>query len=124
VTKEVAVAVDGIHNIHLQTHNWGKAVAFWRELGFALEEEAGGSGMLQAPGGGPYLYLEEVPEGRSLVQDVYLNVVDADVFSPGPPVEVVSGFQPTHWGTSVMVVRDPDGRLFHLQDPTGKAGQG
>lgn len=46
------MAVTGVHHLYLETHNWGKTVAFWTELGFTLEDDFGGSGILRAPGGG------------------------------------------------------------------------
>jgi hypothetical protein len=36
---------------------------------------------------------------------------------PGPAVEVVSGFEDTHFGTREMTVRDPDGRPWVVQAP-------
>ena len=36
-------------------------------------------------------------------------------FRPGPPVEAVSPFADTRYGTREMIVRDPDGRLWNLQ---------
>ena len=32
-------------------------------------------------------------------------------------VDVVFDWTATHWGTQVMTVRDPDGRLFRLEAP-------
>ena len=34
-------------------------------------------------------------------------------------VDVVFDWTPTHWGTQVMTVRDPDGRLIRLEAPAG-----
>lgn len=107
------MAVDGIDHMYLPTTNWGKSVAFWTELGFTLEDVSGESGTLRPAGGGPYLYLEEVPEGTRLDPEIYFRVSEG--FAPGPPVEVVTSFTPTHWGTRVMDVEDVDGRVFHLE---------
>jgi uncharacterized glyoxalase superfamily protein PhnB len=46
-----------------------------------------------------------------------LRVPDAAVFEPPGSIEVVTPFEPTHWGTQAMTVRDPDGRLWSLQAP-------
>ncbi len=46
-----------------------------------------------------------------------LRVPDSDAFDTEPVVEVITPFQPTHWGTQQMTVRDPDGRLWSLQAP-------
>lgn len=48
---------------------------------------------------------------------IVLKVPDADAFRPDPAVEVVTGFEDTHFGTKGMTVRDPDGRIWSLQAP-------
>jgi len=106
--------VEGIDYVYLETHNWGRSAKFWQELGYDLALDLGTSGRFDPPGGGPGVFLEEVPEDREPASQVYL-AVDSAAFSPGAPVEVVSGFEPSHWGTQLMVVRDPDGRRFVLQ---------
>jgi len=105
---------DRVHHIYIETHNWGKTVAFWRALGFDLDEDRGKtSGLLRPRGGGPYVYVAEVPSEREL--KVELHLAANDEATPGPPVEVVSPFAATHWGTREMAVRDPDGRLVMLE---------
>ena len=104
---------DRVHHIYIETHNWGKSVAFWRALGFQLDEERGTSGMLRPSGGGPYIYLAEVPGDRELALELYLSATDET--TPERPAEVVAPFAPTHWGTREMAVRDPDGRLVKLE---------
>jgi uncharacterized glyoxalase superfamily protein PhnB len=46
-----------------------------------------------------------------------LKVADPDAFRPDSAIEVVSPFEDTHFGTKLMTVRDPDGRLWSLQAP-------
>jgi uncharacterized glyoxalase superfamily protein PhnB len=46
-----------------------------------------------------------------------LAVADADAFELDASVEVVDGWEDTHWGTRLMTVRDPDGREWKLQAP-------
>ena len=46
-----------------------------------------------------------------------LAVADADAFGLEASVDVVSGWEDTHWGTRLMTVRDPDGREWKLQAP-------
>ena len=46
-----------------------------------------------------------------------LKVADADAVELDAAVEVVSGWEETHWGTRQMTVRDPDGREWKLQAP-------
>ena len=104
---------ESIHHIYIETHNWGKSVAFWRALGFKLSDERGTSGMLRPSGGGPYVYLAEVPADRTPAMELYLAATDEE--APQRPAEVVAPFAPTHWGTREMAVRDPDGRLVKLE---------
>ena len=102
-----------IHHIYIETHNWGKSVAFWRALGFQLDDDRGTSGMLRPSDGGPYIYLAEVPADRKAAVELYLAATDET--APERPAEVVAPFAPTHWGTREMAVRDPDGRLVKLE---------
>jgi uncharacterized glyoxalase superfamily protein PhnB len=48
--------------------------------------------------------------------DVYLGVGQPGT-RPPDNVDVVFDWTDTHWGTQVMTVRDPDGRLFRLEAP-------
>ena len=72
----------------------------------------------------PALLAEQVKEtpAVSLVmacgsQPLVLAIADADAFELDASVEVVSGWEDTHWGTRLMTVRDPDGREWKLQAP-------
>jgi hypothetical protein len=109
------MAVDGVHSIYVETHNWGKSARFWQDLGFTLDLDLGTSGIFRAPSGGPYVFLEEVPEDQPLQLTPYFRLVNPDLPAA---VEVVTPLEPTHWDTKVMEVRDPDGRVFQLEDPT------
>lgn len=105
--------IDGIHHIHLETHNWGKSVAFWLALGYELAEDFGGSGILRPSGAGqPYLYLEEVSPDASPGMDLYLNATQE--FAPASPVRA-GDWHDSHWETRLLDVTDPDGRVFTLQ---------
>jgi uncharacterized glyoxalase superfamily protein PhnB len=64
------------------------------------------------------VFVAEIPEDRPPATRLVLGVADAEAFEADPVVEVVTPFQPTHWGTQEMTVRDPDGRLWSLQAPT------
>ncbi len=113
------MTTNGIEAVFLETHNWGRAAKFFQALGYTLEFDTGhGSGQLRN-GDGPYVFIAEVPENQPVGTRVVLQVADADAaaFEADPVVEVVSPFEPTHWGTREMVVRDPDGRLWSLQAP-------
>ena len=110
----------GIEAVYLTTHNWGKSAKFFKALGFELEFDTGhNSGQLRN-GAGPYLFIAEIPANQKPEAHVVLKVDDADAVRPEPIVDVVTPFEPTHWGTQEMTVRDPDGRIWHLQAPAKK----
>jgi catechol 2,3-dioxygenase-like lactoylglutathione lyase family enzyme len=109
------MAVEGFHHLYTETHHWSESLAFWRALGFELEENNGTSGLLRCAAGGPYIYLAEVPEDRAPITDIYLAVTDETI--PAAPAKVVWPFTSTHWGTREMAVVDPDGRVVKLVKP-------
>ncbi|MET7801501.1 VOC family protein [Streptomyces decoyicus] len=113
------MATEGIEAVFLETHNWGKSAKFFQALGFELQFSTDhNSGQLRN-GDGPYVFISEVPEDRKPRTQIVLKVADAETFRPDPAVEVVTPFEDTHYGTTEMTVRDPDGRLWSLQAPTG-----
>jgi uncharacterized glyoxalase superfamily protein PhnB len=114
------MATDGIEAVFVETHNWGKAAKFFQALGFTLEFETDhGSGQFRN-GDGAFVFVAEVPENREPGIQVVLKVSDADTFRPDPGLEVVTGFEDTHYMTKEMTVRDPDGRIWSLQAPIKK----
>jgi hypothetical protein len=114
------MSTEGIEAVFLTTHNWGKAARFYQQLGYELELDTGHSSGQLRNGGGPYLFIAEVPADQETSTRLVLKVPDADAFRPGSLVEVLAPFEPTHFGTREATVRDPDGRLLSLQAP----GQG
>ena len=112
------MTTEGIEAVFLETHNWGKAAGFFQALGFELEFDTGhNSGQLRN-GAGPYVFIAEIPETREpQAPRIVLRVPDAATFQAGAAVEAVSPFAETHYGTTEMTVRDPDGRLWSLQAP-------
>lgn len=113
------MATEGIEAVFLETHSWGKAAGFFQALGFTLDFETDhNSGQLRN-GDGPYVFIAEVPETQEPQTHIVLKVPDAEAFRADPVVEVVTPFEDTHYGTRAMTVRDPDGRLWSLQAPTG-----
>ena len=85
------MTIQGVRHLYIETHNWGKSVAFWKQLGFELEFETDHhSGSLVAPNGSRIFVAEQSPRTRSRI-DIYLGAADADSFQPEPPVEVVRG---------------------------------
>jgi catechol 2,3-dioxygenase-like lactoylglutathione lyase family enzyme len=115
------MSTNGIQLLFVETHNWGKTVAFWEALGFKLEFETDHhSGLLRAANG-TSVFVAEQSLDDPVGLEVYLGVADADDVSPGEPVDVVRPFTASHWGTQLMTVRDPDGRLFRLEAPQPSA---
>jgi hypothetical protein len=111
------MATEGIEAVFLTTHNWGKAAKFFQSLGYELEFDTGHSSGQLRNGSSPYVFIAEVPQDREPEMQVVLKVPDADAFSASSPVEVLSPFEDTHFGTRMMTIRDPDGRTWSLQAP-------
>ena len=112
------MTTNGIEAVFLETHNWGKAAKFFQALGYEIEFDTGhNSGQLRN-GNGPYVFIAEVPDDQPTGTRLVLQVADGAKFEPDPIVDVVSPFEPTHWGTQEMTVRDPDGRIWSLQAPS------
>jgi hypothetical protein len=117
---EAAMSTAGIEAVFLETHNWGKAAKFFQALGFELDFETDhNSGQLRG-GGGPPVFIAEVPGDQETRARLVLKVPDADTFEPDPALEIVTPFEETHYGTREMTVRDPDGRVWILQAPAAK----
>jgi hypothetical protein len=111
------VTTRGIEAVFVETHNWGKAAKFFEALGYQLEFETDhNSGQLRN-GDGPYVFIAEVPHDQPTETRLVFGVADASTFDANAAIEVVTPFEPTHWGTQEMTVRDPDGRLWSLQAP-------
>jgi hypothetical protein len=110
---------DGIEAVFLETHNWGRSARFFQALGFELDFETDHSSGQLRNGDGPYLFIAEVPEDRRPQMQLVLKLREADPADPDPAVEVVTPLEDTHYGTREMTVRDPDGRLWTLQAPSG-----
>jgi uncharacterized glyoxalase superfamily protein PhnB len=111
------MTTDGIEGVFLETHNWGRTVKFFQALGYQLDFETDHNSGRLRNGDGPYLFIAEVPEDRPTSTQLVLHVKDAAAFELDAAVEVVTSFEPTHWGTQEMTVRDPDGRVWSLQAP-------
>ena len=111
------MTTEGIEAVFLETHNWGKSAKFFQGLGYEIEFATDHTSGQLRRGGSSYLFIAEVPERKEPQVQVVLKVPDADAFRPGPVVEVVTRFEPTHYGTREMTVRDPDGRVWTLQAP-------
>ncbi|HEV8297572.1 MAG TPA: hypothetical protein VGQ20_09750 [Acidimicrobiales bacterium] len=112
------MASSGVEGLLIETHNWGKSVAFWQALGFKLEFETDHhSGQLRHPDGGPYIFLAERPAGHELELQPVLTVRDAGRFDVPASGTVDQPFVAQHWGVVEMLLRDPDGRRLSVQAP-------
>lgn len=113
----------GIDTLLIETHNWGKSVAFWKSLGYELEFETDHhSGQLRHPGGGPSLFIAERPVGQPLRVVPSLRVEDPAAFAPPASGAVKQPFVREHWGVLQMLLSDPDGRDVAIEAPLDKKG--
>lgn len=112
------MTTDGIEGLFIETHNWGKTVAFWKALGYELEFETDHhSGRLRHPAGGPYIFVAERPAGKALELHPVLAVADASKFAAPSSGNVVRPFEAQHWHRLEMRLADPDGRQLSVQAP-------
>jgi hypothetical protein len=109
---------EGIEAVFLETHNWGRAARFFQALGYELEFETDhNSGQLRSKIGPP-LFIAEIPAERAPGLQLVLSVPDAGAAEARLNELGVDGpFEPTHFGTAMTTVRDPDGRVWGLQAP-------
>jgi catechol 2,3-dioxygenase-like lactoylglutathione lyase family enzyme len=107
----------GIGLLYLETHDWEQSVAFWKDLGFKVEFETDHRSGVLAAENGTRVFLAEQSLDDPLGADVYLAVANAAEVLATTAGELIREFTPTHWGTQVMTVRDPDGRLLRLEAP-------
>jgi hypothetical protein len=108
----------GIDGVLIETHNWGKSVAFWQGLGYVLEFETDHhSGQLRHPDGGPYLFIAERPPSQPLQVVLGLRVDTAAAFKPPATGTIKRRFTKQHWGSLQMLLADPDGRVLGIEAP-------
>jgi hypothetical protein len=109
---------EGIDGILIETHNWGKTVAFWQDLGYEVEFETDHhSGRLRHPRGGPYLFVAERPHDHPLQLVLGVAVANAAQFTPPRTGTVVRPFEKQHWPALQMLLGDPDGRQLAVEAP-------
>ena len=108
----------GIEGLLIETHNWGKTVAFWKALGYELEFETDHhSGQLRHPAGGPYIFIAERPATQELQVQLSIGVDRATEFQPPAAGRVLRPFEREHWGVLGMLLGDPDGRTLAVHAP-------
>jgi len=112
------MSTHGIAGILVETHNWGKSVAFWKGLGYELEFATDHhSGQLRHPAGGPYVFIAEQPPKQQLQVVLGLRVDNAAKFEPPASGKVTRKFTKQHWGALQMLLADPDGRVLGVEAP-------
>ena len=108
----------GVEWFLVETHNWGKTVAFWKALGYEIEFETDhNSGQLRHPAGGAYLFIAEVPQDVPVSFQPVLHAESTDGFQPPAAGSVEQPFKEQHWGVYEMMLRDPDDRRVSIQVP-------
>ena len=113
----------GIDTILIETHNWGKTVAFWKDLGYQVEFETDHhSGRLRHPRGGPSLFVAERPQDHQLKVVLGVAVPDASGFTPPHAGRVLNPFEKQHWSALQMLLADPDGREVAVEAPLPRGG--
>lgn len=109
------MGIQGLHHLYVETADFDASVDFWNGLGFEFVqrwgEEGHRAGMLR--NGSAEVVLAEV--GSDPVFNPFFAVDDLDALTVGPGVEIVTPKEDTHWGTRWMQVRDPDGRVFSIE---------
>ncbi|MGW4326038.1 VOC family protein [Nocardia sp. NPDC004573] len=110
------MTTEGIEAVFLETHNWGRMAKFLQGLGFTVEFETDHHSGQFRNGDGPSVFVAEVPATQPARTQLVLKVASSEE-RPGEGVDIVTGFEPTHYGTQEMTVRDPDGRSWSLQAP-------
>jgi hypothetical protein len=112
------MTTEGIEGLLIETHNWGKTVAFWKSLGYELVFETDHhSGQLRHPRGGPYLFVAERPPTQALKVIPMVMVKDAAQFTPPASGTVLRPFEAQHWHALELMLVDPDGRELSVQAP-------
>jgi catechol 2,3-dioxygenase-like lactoylglutathione lyase family enzyme len=111
------VSTNGLDHVYIETHDYDATREFWRALGYTIGFETGhGSGRLDPPTAGPYLFINQVGVDEQPQVMLYLDVDDSDLFDPPDGVTLGTGWEHTHWGTRTAELTDPDGRTVVLED--------
>lgn len=106
------MAVTSLDHVYLETNHWDASAAFWAGLGFAFAEQWGSEGHRagRLTSGSAAIVLAEVatdPEFTLFFGLADPEAVDVDA--------VVAPLRATHWGTRMLRVRDPEGRVHALE---------
>jgi hypothetical protein len=97
------MTVTALDHLYVETTDWLGSVGFWERLGFGFAEQWGSAGHRagRMVAGKAVIVLAEVAVDPEFT--VFFSVPD----SPD--------LQPTHWGTRMARVTDPNGRTVALE---------
>ena len=115
------MGVTALDQIYSETHSWDDTVAFREGLGFSFAERWGEEGHRagRMVAGDAALVLAKADDSKEPELAVFLALEGADTFEIGDSVEVEQPLSNTHWGTRWIRVRDPEGRVFCLEEAPG-----
>lgn len=110
-----------VDHVYVETRSWEAAEAFWRGLGFAFAERWGEPGHRagRLVCGTAAVVLAEVGADHRPAFNVFLGLDGADAYELPEEVDVETPLADTHWGTRWIRVRDPEGRVFCLEEEAG-----
>ena len=111
------MSTEGIGGFVVETHNWGKAVAFWEGLGFTLEFETDHhSGRLRHPAGGPWVFVAEHLDQPPATYPVII-APDVGGFTAPRAGRLAQPFQARPWHVMEAMLADPDGHPVSVHAP-------
>ncbi len=116
------MGIEAIDHLYIESRSFKEALSFWSSLGFRLVEEWGDdghqAGRLEAGQAVIVLVESDTP-----AVDIHFRVTEPEALTAALERDggsaVVQALEPTHWGTRWMKVRDPDARVFVLEDVSG-----
>ncbi len=110
--------VTDLDHVYLETRDWDAGVAFWEGLGFRLAEQWGSDGHRagRLAAGKAAVVLAEVGADSVPETSIFFALEDGDEYSVAEAVPVEEQLAATHWGTRLIRVRDPEGRVFCLEE--------
>jgi len=113
------MATTGIKGLLVETRDFEATKTFWTSLGFeCVFETDHGSGQFTHPGGGPYVFVNQVDDTHEpITLHPILGVEDSARFAPEPAPEFAKRWVKEHWGVMHALLRDPDGRNVALDAP-------
>ncbi len=110
--------IRALDHIYVETRNWDESVTFWRGLGFEFADRWGDDGHRagRLVTGNAVVVLAEVDESTDPAFNAFFSLTAAGEYTMGEGVEVEQTLTETHWGTRWIRVRDPEGRIFCLEE--------